>query len=168
MADEAESAKGGSLSDKFSKAVGGFFKHLFSPTMIFMMVAMALPAVGMAATTAGTGATLGDIGLATVDMYVEMFKAPFTDGGVVSDAFGRAVEGDFAADSYEWGMMDHGNMEHHDMSGSSHDVGAGSDSGGHVGHSPEELTKGMSEQELAKAKELAGKRGISVEEFLAH
>ncbi len=94
-----------------------FAKHIFSPTMLIMMTAMAFPAVGAAAASLGTGATFGDIGLATVDMYGSMFTAPFTDGGVIGDAFANAAEGNWAAQSYEFGMMDHGAHITHAASG---------------------------------------------------
>jgi hypothetical protein len=98
----AEEKKG--LSGMFNS----FAKHLFSPTMIFMMVAMALPAVSAAAAAAGTTATFGDIAMGTLDMGWQMISAPFTDGGTVIDAFQNAGSGNFAAGSYEFGNMHHG------------------------------------------------------------
>lgn len=86
----------------------GFLSHVFSVSMVVMMTTMAFPAVGAAAAAGGVNATFGDIALAGVDMYWEMLKAPFTDGGVLVDAFSNAAQGDFAPTSYEMGMMDHG------------------------------------------------------------
>ena len=106
----ADSTGNASWTDSIKNTFNKFAKHLFSTTMLFMMAAMAFPMIGAAATTAGTSATLGDLALGTVDMYWEMIKAPFTDGGVVFDALGNAADGNFAANSYEMGMMDHGNM----------------------------------------------------------
>lgn len=124
MADETPTAPGekeSGLKKIFNKVV----HHLFSPTMLFMMAAMAFPMIGAAATAAGTSATIGDLGLATIDMYWEMIKAPFTDGGVVGDALTNAFNGEIAPNSYEIGMTDHGNMAGHE----------GMHSGGeHAGH----------------------------------
>jgi hypothetical protein len=91
------------VSSTFNKVA----KHLFSPVMIFMMVAMALPTVGMAAVAAGKTATLGDIAMGTADMFWNMISAPFTDGGVAVDAVSNAAHGNFAANSYQFGSMDH-------------------------------------------------------------
>ena len=98
----ADAGKGWTLSGTFNKLV----HHLLSPTMIIMMVAMVLPVVATAAP--GSIATFGDILMATADMYGQMLTAPFTDGGVIVDAAGNALEGNWGAYSYEWGMMDHG------------------------------------------------------------
>lgn len=176
-----EVAKTGSwLSKTFNSVV----KHMFSPTMIFMMMAMAFPMASMAASTAGATATLGDIGLATADMYVEMFKAPFTDGGVMLDAFGNAADGNFAANSYEWGMMDGGHGGHSDMS--DHAM-TGSDHSDHVvtAHGTEDiidhskmhhpidsvdqvnkLQSDLSNEELRQALDMADRQGISLSEYL--
>lgn len=114
MAEEtkSEATSGWTLKGTFNKLV----HHLFSPTMIFMMAAMAFPMIGAAATAAGAKATIGDLALGTIDMYWEMAKAPFTDGGVVVDAFNSATNGNIMPGSYEMGMMDHSNM----MSGGEH------------------------------------------------
>ncbi len=106
---EEDNSISGWLSRKFKSVI----KHAFSPTMIFMMAAMAFPAVSAAAAAAGTGATFGDIGLSTVDMFWEMAKAPFTDGGVVVDAFTNLMDGNIMPGSYEFGSMDHGAMMEH-------------------------------------------------------
>lgn len=149
MAGEMEKAKTG-ITNTFNSLV----KHMFSPTMIFMMAAMAFPAIGVAASAAGTTATLGDIGLATVDMYWEMIQAPFTDGSTVIDAFGNAFDGNFAPQSYEMGMMDHGNMAH-DMAahaGMDHGMGAVLDK--------------MSPDEITQAMEMSKGLGVSLSEYL--
>ena len=101
-------ASGGGLSQKFMSAAKWVGHHLFSPTMIFMMVAMALPGVAAAATAVSAKATLGDIGLAVFDHYKTMFIAPFTEFGTVTDAFSSAAQGNWAAGSYELGAHAHG------------------------------------------------------------
>lgn len=133
-------------------------KHIFSPTMIFMMAAMAFPMISAAATTAGATATVGDLALGTIDMYWEMIKAPFTDGGIVADALGNAANGNFAPDSYEMGMMDHSNM-------------AGGEHAGHVmGHG--DLTSafndwktGLSPEEWNQAMDNANAYGMTPEQY---
>lgn len=104
MAEDTQTA-GSSLTRTFGKVA----RHIFSPGMVIMMTAMAFPVVGAAAAAAGTTATLGDIALSTLDMYGHMLSAPFTDGGVLLDAFGSAANGDLAPGSYELGQMaEHG------------------------------------------------------------
>lgn len=94
--------------DKSSKswlrsAFNSVTKHIFSWHMLVMMAVMTLPMVGMAAASVGTSATLGDIGLATVDMTWNMVSAPFTHGGVIVDGVANAFNGNIAPDAYEWG-----------------------------------------------------------------
>lgn len=93
----AEAAKGGLVS-AFTKVA----KHILSPTMLIMMAAMALPAVA-AAVPAGS-LTLGDWGLSTLDHYISMFKAPFTQAGAIGDVFSNAASGKFAG-AYELGSQ---------------------------------------------------------------
>mgnify|MGYP000055947432 CR=1 FL=1 len=152
MADEAGKATSW-LSNTFNKVV----KHMFSPTMIFMMAAMAFPIVASAAGSLGAGATFGDIGLATVDMYGEMIAAPFTDGGVVVDAFSNAADGNFAPTSYEMGMMDHSQMGH-DMTDMPDMASA-----------PEAFANaldGLSPEELSEAYEMAKMTGQPFSDFI--
>lgn len=93
--------------------LGGFIGHLFSPTMIFMMAAMALPVVAAAAPAGG--ATFGGLITGVVQHYGVMFTAPFTDGGVLLDAFSNAADGRWVSDaaSIATPMMDH--SMHHGM-----------------------------------------------------
>ena len=140
--------------------------------MIFMMAAMAFPMIGAAASAAGTTATLGDLGLATVDMYWEMIKAPFTDGGVVVDAVSNAADGNLAANSYEWGMMDHGEMGHHHGGEHAHDMSA-IDHTGHEHHAMgNSITQdfnswqnNLSTAELETAQNNAKSYGMSLEQY---
>lgn len=81
---------GGGLSKTFAKAA----KHIFSFTMIAMMVAMALPAVAAAA-PAGA-ATIGDLGMSLVNHYGTMFTAPVTEFSTLSDIFSNTVSGNLA------------------------------------------------------------------------
>lgn len=96
-------ATGGGLSQKFMAAAKWVRHHLFSPTMIFMMVAMALPGVAVAASAVQGGATIGDLGLAVFDHYKMMFTAPFTEASTLGDVFTNTVNGNLAAGSYELG-----------------------------------------------------------------
>lgn len=140
MADDTQS--GSWLSRTFNS----FAKHLFSPTMLIMMAAMVLPAVAVAA-PAGA-ATLGDLALGTVDMYWEMIKAPFTDGGVIFDGISNAFNGDILPQNYEMGMMDHG------------------------GHMEAAMTptgswlEGLSSEELAIVLEDAAAEGMTIFEYV--
>ncbi len=122
MAEEKSSG----LSKHFN--LKSFFKHLVSPTMVIMMMVMAFPAVAAAAPAAG--ATLPDMGVALLDHYWQMFSNPFTDGGVVVDAIGNTINGNFDL-SYEFGS---GHGAH---GGATHAaVGAA----GHTGHGVGALT----------------------------
>ena len=87
----------GSLSQTFGKVA----KHIFSFTMIAMMVSVALPAVAAAA--APGAATLGDVGLSLIDHYSTMFTAPFTEFGTVTDIFNNTLAGNFEPGGYELG-----------------------------------------------------------------
>lgn len=100
---QPQPATGGGLSQKFMSAAKWVGHHLFSPTMIFMMVAMALPGVAAAATAVSAKATLGDIVLAVLDHYKTMFIAPFTEASTLGDVFNNTLNGNFAASSYELG-----------------------------------------------------------------
>lgn len=82
--------------------------HTVGPFMILMMTAMSLPAVAAVASAAPAGATFGDIGLATLDHFKTMFTAPFTDGGVVVDAFKNAAHGNWAPTPSEANLSEAG------------------------------------------------------------
>jgi hypothetical protein len=95
-------------------AENSFLSHIFNRHMLihgaFMVLGMVVPAVAMAASAAGASATFGDIALGTVDMGVSMVKGTFEGLPALGDAFMNAAGGDWAAQSYQMGMMDHGAM----------------------------------------------------------
>ncbi len=146
MADKSKAGE-----SKLDKVFNSAAHHFFSWGTLFhafLMMGMVLAPMGAAVAAAGHTATAGDLAVGTLDMFWKMITGFFTDGNVLVDAFGNAVQGNFAPTiDPSAALASHG---------TSHAAHAAGEAAGCTADQLSDIFGGMSAEDFAYTKDMAG------------